>query len=48
MAYLIDFYIQYATKITNANYSDPKVAAQMASDQGPTLFSTPAPQLILI
>ncbi len=38
MAYLINFYTQYAVKIANANYSDPEVVSAMASDTAPTDF----------
>ena len=39
MAYLIDFYTQYSTKIINANYSDPVVANTMKNDPNPALFT---------
>ncbi|MDR3547557.1 MAG: hypothetical protein P4M11_04665 [Candidatus Pacebacteria bacterium] len=39
MSYLIDFYTQYAVKVTNADYTNATVAATMKNDQNPTLFS---------
>jgi len=39
MAYLIDFYTQYAEKILSANYSNPVVAKKMADDAGPATFT---------
>ena len=39
MAYLIDFYTQYSSKIINANYSDPVVATTMKNDPNPALFT---------
>ena len=40
MAYLVDFYTQYSTKINNANFSDPAVAAAMKVDPMPSTFTT--------
>ncbi|MDR3547260.1 MAG: PAS domain S-box protein [Candidatus Pacebacteria bacterium] len=39
IAYIIDYYSQYANKLLNTNFSDPVAAAAIKSDTGPSVFS---------
>ncbi len=36
MAYIIDFYTQYSTKVQNTNFSDPVASAALRADTGPS------------
>jgi hypothetical protein len=46
MACAVEFSVQQSIKIINANFSDPKIAALMASDQSPTTYSKPLSLLL--